>query len=56
MDDELLQRAKVSIAREHGLSERDAHRLVGGRCASCRSCSGAIGGSSSSSTWPERLV
>jgi hypothetical protein len=28
-DDELLEAAKVTIARAHGLSERDAPRLVG---------------------------
>jgi hypothetical protein len=28
-DEELLDYAKRAVAREHGLSERDAHRLVG---------------------------
>jgi hypothetical protein len=29
VDEEVLDRAKRSIALEHGLAERDAHRLVG---------------------------
>jgi len=33
VDDELLDCAKRSIAREHGLAERNAHRLVGDTAA-----------------------
>ena len=29
MDDELLEAAKVTIAKQHGLPETRAHRLVG---------------------------
>jgi hypothetical protein len=30
---ELLEAAKVTVARAHGLRDRDAHRLVGGTLA-----------------------
>ena len=37
MDDELIERAKRSIALEHGLSDRDARRLVGETAAELHS-------------------
>jgi hypothetical protein len=44
MDDEMLLYAKRGIAREHGLSERDAHRLVGTTAAELHADAKAMAG------------